>query len=117
MAYTTQKNLKTYRATAEEWEVSRALAEYTDEPENAHTNDFVPTAILYATYREWKEQNPSDVGTLPLSHFGIALRRLFPDIKKVQRWCKGQKCCGYRCLKGPLSIRTNNVAGRPRACG
>lgn len=113
MGYRTLKDTKTQRMTPEEAEVRWALIRYTDDPSEASGNDFVPTRVLYSLYLDYRKDNPSEVGELPLGHFGIALRRVFVSAKKASRTYKGKKCCGYR-LKGPLSIWTPDFAGRPK---
>ena len=119
--------------TAEEYDVLQSLRDYTDDPDKAGMNDFVPTRKLYQTYRDWHAQHcsaldPEATSPLTKSQFGSALKRVFPhladewdselqnwDTRRVRRRVNGKLVWGYCCLKGPESVQTQDYVGRPKA--
>lgn len=123
--YTPQRRKKTdIHMSPEEWEVSKAMekAGYTFDPYDGYS--FTPTYVLHRVYREYVAQSQWRTAydgvepvTLNPSQFGIALGTVFgftrDDGFRVQRWYHGQKCWGYIGMKGPDSIETNPLPGRP----
>jgi hypothetical protein len=113
--------------TEEEEDVRHALSEYTANPLKVNARDFVPTQVLYGVYRRWVAQfvrYPDDPDTLSLRQFGAAFLRVFPDLddydpeigrnpNQVRRMYHGQQLWGYMGLRGPLSVRSHIMPGRP----
>ena len=112
----------------EEKDVARALSEYTTDTREVHPDDFTPIRVLYQTYRDHIARflnDPTSPDPLDIRSFGAALMRVFPDLddydpaiggnpNKVRRRYHGKKMWGYMGLKGPLSLRTHGIPGRPK---
>jgi hypothetical protein len=109
--------------TPEEQEVQRALSDYVHLDNGASITDFVPTRILYQLYREYRVRftdEYSDAVELTPRQFGAALCRVYPHLDddreahRVRREYAGKRMWGYIGLKGPLSIKARDQAGRPQ---
>lgn len=102
-AYRLQKNLKGAWKERSEEEVRQALNRYSDK---GTARDFVPSRILYRSYRKWKQVINTGIPTLNPIQFGIALRRIFANVKHVMRtWSKDRER-GFSHMLGPWSRKT-----------
>lgn len=114
--------------TDEEWEVQQALKDYTYNPEDIRA--FVPTRVLYATYRRHAAQQQfrdPTTATLTQQQFGVALGRVFGfkelgvvanddygrHPNRVRRTWHGKQMWGYLGLVGPETIYSRDAPGRP----
>lgn len=113
------------RQTPEEYDVRRALKDYTDDwpPDDPRRlRAFIPTARLYETYRTYINSVPQWGGEDPpltLIKFAVVLRRVFPELTLLPRAGKAfrsydrKRVWGIVGLWGPGCILTRGTTGRP----
>lgn len=114
MAYNLSRRATTNTMAPEEAIVQRALNEYCFEPSMLSADDFIPTKMLYARYRQYAKDRPDCPPHLMLNAqgFGVALRRVFDldDGRKI----KTRAGWGYRFVQGPGSLKLRHKTGRRR---
>lgn len=129
MPYESRRCRKAETLTAEETEVEKALVHYETVLDNGDIDltEFVPTRVLYATYRHFRADRLArcsqyvvdpDLEPVPLTvrQFGAALRRVWPDMEAyhVRRRCHGVQVRGFVGVRGPDSCTVRDDVGRPR---
>lgn len=110
--------------TQEEYDVRRALKDYTDDwplNDDRRARTFVPVARLYETYIRYVTARSSWGEDPPLTRcqFGVVLRRVFPEITSLPRSGRAfrsydrRRLWGVVGLWGPGCVLTRGYAGRP----
>lgn len=117
MAYPLSRRATTGTMRPEETIVLRALNEFCFEPSMCGPQDFVPTQVLYAKYRDYAKGRPDCPPHLILNiqGFGAALRRVFDldPARKTRRSYQGKQLPGYLYVQGPGAIKARDAEGRP----
>lgn len=78
---------------------------------------WVPVGKLFDAYERWMMVHQPGVMPLTSAQFGVALRRVMPDLRVTRKRQKGRFVRGYLGLKGPYSQLARTSMGRPKKNG